>query len=424
MRNILFLFQNLKQVPALQWIKHRKLASTLHVADNDESGAPNTPVRNRAVWSNDGSVTTESWGNMDECGIIMLDGAESGIPIDEITIAEGGAITQDNQTLQMVVTELLPVDVTDSSVVWHVDIPEGSDARATISNDGVLTPILNGEVEVYATSPDEFAESNHIFINISGQVVSPFEVSILKNGDFVKGDDGLDSWNDITNTDYAEVNDGYLSITATPQTNRWDIGLGQTLTGITDENAGDMYTLKFKAWGSNALDTIPLIIEDIKNNYPKNALIEVPAEWTKDDGSDVQLPITDEPQWFEFPVSFPNWINSSSQYSFSFQIGSETGTFNFDSISMVNNADLKYISTGVSRINNNLESFKIYPNPATSKLNVDLTTANTKVVIYNSVGVKMEEIIVPETHHVFDVSNYSKGIYFIKANSTVVKFIR
>ena len=403
--------------------KTQEIGFDITVIDNDASDTPDNPVRNRVVWSNDGSITTESWGNMDECGRITLDGAEAGIPIDDITIGEGGEITQDNQTLQMVITEILPENVTDSSVVWNLVIPDGSTARATISKDGVLTPILNGDVEIYATSPDEFAESNHVIVHISGQVVSAFEVSILKNGDFVMGDDGLDFWNDITNSASAKVENGYLSIAATPQTYRWDIGLGQTLNGITDENSGDAYTLKFKAWGSNALDTIPLIIEDVNNNYPKNALIEVPAEWTKDDGSDVQLPITDEPQWFEFPVSFPNWQNNSSKYAFSFQIGMETGTFSFDSISLVNNADLQYISTGISRISN-IQSFNVYPNPATSKLYVDLPTANAKVSIYNSIGVKMEEIIVSGTHHEFDVSRYKAGLYFIKANNAVVKFVR
>ena len=79
-------------------------------------------------------------------------------------------------------------------------------------------------------------------------------------------------------------------------------------------------------------------------------------------------------------------------------------------------------STGIAQ--NKVESFKVYPNPAVSVLNVSLTTPNAVVAIYNNIGVKMEEIRVNGTHHVFDVSRYSKGLYFVKANDTVVKFVK
>lgn len=401
--------------------KTEPIGFDISISDNDAIATPNNPVRNRAVWSNVGAIN-ESWSNMDDAGIITLDGAEPGIPIDGITIA-GGEITQDGQTLQMTIIELLPEDVTDSTVVWYVRTPEGSTGRAKISTKGVLTPIIDGEVEVYAMSPDKYAESNHVIVPISGQIVTAFEVSYIKNGDFsVAGKDTMLYWNAVNNAEESIV-DGYLSVPATPQANRWDISVGQTLEGINDNNAADTYTFKFKAWGSNALDTIPLIIEDIVNGYPKNAIIGVPAGWAVGEGSDVALPITNTPQWFEFPVTFPKWVNNSSKYAFSFQIGGETGTFNFDSITMVNNADLAYITTSVSPIRS-LETFKVYPNPAVNKLHVEFTKANQRVAIYNSVGVKMDEAMVTGTHHMFDVSRYAKGMYIVRSENGVMKFVK
>jgi hypothetical protein len=36
----------------------------------------------------------------------------------------------------------------------------------------------------------------------------------------------------------------------------------------------------------------------------------------------------------------------------------------------------------------------------------------------------MEEAVVNGTRHEFDVSRYTKGLYFVKANNAVVKFIK
>jgi hypothetical protein len=86
-------------------------------------------------------------------------------------------------------------------------------------------------------------------------------------------------------------------------------------------------------------------------------------------------------------------------------------------------SDLEIISTATSQVKA-METFKVYPNPATSKLNVELSAINAKVEIYNSVGVKMDEAVVLGNRHIFDVSRYTKGLYFVKANGAVVKFIK
>jgi len=82
------------------------------------------------------------------------------------------------------------------------------------------------------------------------------------------------------------------------------------------------------------------------------------------------------------------------------------------------------LSGQVGVAQNSIKAVKVYPNPAVNELTVVLTANNAKVAIYNSVGKKIEEVIVNGTQHKFDVSRYAKGLYFVKANDTVVKFMK
>lgn len=78
--------------------------------------------------------------------------------------------------------------------------------------------------------------------------------------------------------------------------------------------------------------------------------------------------------------------------------------------------------TGIQQTIN--RQLKVYPNPAESEITVKLLSANQKVTIYNSVGQKMEEVFVSGTERTFDIRGYAKGLYFVKADNTVVKFIK
>ncbi len=79
-------------------------------------------------------------------------------------------------------------------------------------------------------------------------------------------------------------------------------------------------------------------------------------------------------------------------------------------------------ATGISQLSEN--KIKVYPNPVGNELHVVLTSVNSAVTIYNSVGQKIQEVNVSGTEHTFDVSSYARGVYFVKAGSTVVKFIK
>lgn len=71
-----------------------------------------------------------------------------------------------------------------------------------------------------------------------------------------------------------------------------------------------------------------------------------------------------------------------------------------------------------------INTIVVYPNPAVNELNVVLTQENGRISIYNSVGMKMDEVIVTGTSHKFDISNYAAGVYFVKTDNLVSKFIK
>ncbi len=66
----------------------------------------------------------------------------------------------------------------------------------------------------------------------------------------------------------------------------------------------------------------------------------------------------------------------------------------------------------------------VYPNPAVNVLNVSVTSEIATVSIFNSVGMKIEEAIVTGGEHVFDISSYAPGVYIVKSENQVAKFLK
>jgi len=82
------------------------------------------------------------------------------------------------------------------------------------------------------------------------------------------------------------------------------------------------------------------------------------------------------------------------------------------------------VNTGIK--DRKTASVKLYPNPAVNELKVSQIPANSKILIYNSLGKKLTETIVKgSSETTFDVSSYPHGIYFVKVNNNVAqKFIK
>ncbi len=382
---------------------------------------PEDDTRRRSVWANDNSDGLgEAWSNMDACGYITFEGAEAPVYIQEIALTVDGAITGDNQTLQ-IMAEVLPEDASDKTVKWVLTSKSGGAVRARISSAGVITPVVNEVLIVQAVSPDGFVYSNELEVSISGQIPTLGELSYIIDGFFDDADStGKVSsvWDTWAN---AIVTDGVLmfgpdEVLADP----WSYHLQQT-THIPFALKDLDYVISFKAW-ADAPRNMPLVLED---GYNDGAQWDTYFSSTNEywDGSKTyMIPLTTTPTVFTLHANFGPMKETTIQ-AFNWQVGKETPKMYLDSVYIISEADMALIPTAISQVRA-MESFKVYPNPATSKLNIELSTINSKVEIYNSLGVKMDEAVVFGNRHMFDVSAYAKGLYFVKANGAVIKFIK
>ncbi len=387
------------------------------INDND----PDNNTRRRGVWANVGPDATEAWSNMDQCGIITLEGAQV-IYVEEINISVDGAITADNQQLQINV-EVLPEDATVKTVKWKVRTADGSRARASISPSGLITPVTNEELIIYASDATDFVDSEEITVSITGQSVTAEEVNYIKNGNFdVVTETGAPG---VPWTGGSTVVDGVLNITNTngQGVNPWDWTVGQTLR-VPEELKDEPFVLRIKL-GISEADTVDVDFELAGDPYTRFGKTTDPK--SADGNSQWRwAPLDSEPTMYEIAIDNFSAMQTGAgalAHKFNLFAGLTNATVTVDSVYLLAVSDLALISTGISQ-QKALESFKVYPNPATSKLNVELSAINSRVEIYNSVGVKMDEAVVFGNRHSFDVSAYAKGLYFVKANGVVVKFVK
>lgn len=71
-----------------------------------------------------------------------------------------------------------------------------------------------------------------------------------------------------------------------------------------------------------------------------------------------------------------------------------------------------------------VHSLKLFPNPAINELNVILSHEMSTVSIYNSSGKLMSQVFLKGFEHKFDISNYASGLYIMKSENLVSKFIK
>lgn len=80
------------------------------------------------------------------------------------------------------------------------------------------------------------------------------------------------------------------------------------------------------------------------------------------------------------------------------------------------NSSLEYPAIyGTSNdLNKSYLSFKVFPNPTSGVLTVEMEEIPQKVILCNLIGVKVKEIYPGDTRFVLDMSSEYKGIYFLK----------
>lgn len=135
------------------------------------------------------------------------------------------------------------------------------------------------------------------------------------------------------------------------------------------------------------------------------------------------LPSTNPGTWIpiDLPLSSFLPINGASRNDLvQFVITSDLGTVYYDNLYLHKNT-LSTSSFGASNI-------KMYPNPASTILNINAQETIENVSIYNLLGQKVISVSPKSLEVTLDVANLQAGIYVVKANinGTVLstKFIK
>lgn len=101
----------------------------------------------------------------------------------------------------------------------------------------------------------------------------------------------------------------------------------------------------------------------------------------------------------------------------------QTGNVHYNAASDVSRELIVTLKTAINQITAE-NSFEIYPNPATDFVTVKLNSIQSSVVIYNSIGSTVFTNSNPDSELKIPVKQIGKaGVYFIKINSTVRKFV-
>jgi len=396
----------------------------VNIADMDAGEAP--PPRKRMMWSNVGAID-ENWNNMDDAGHLTFEGAETAILIDKVTVT-AGTVTVDNGTLQMVAT-IDPVDASNQKLRWS--IVEGGTGKASIdATTGVLTAIADGTVTVKAAATDGGWSEGTADVTISGQKIdqndiwnslnkiSKWNFNDGKTGDFPTGWSG---WVDggVADQVLPVIEDGIVAMKCglASDGNNWHYQLNQS--NLTCE-PNVPYTLKFKSWASAAATPCAVDFEDTPTlgytRYGSSSDAEAVSG-----GSEWHYSVGTDPTWITFHVVFDKLTPTSVQ-KIQWMNSLSTETVYLDSVLLIKDADLLLSAKELAA-----NTMKVYPNPvgAFNELNVNLTSLNAKVAIYNSLGQKLMEKTANGNLAKFNVSSLRKGMYFVRlSDGTTQKFIK
>ena len=369
---------------------------------------PDDTARKRAVWANIGTIN-ESYANMDDAGLVTFAGAEPGITIDAITLNNGGTITTDNGTLQMVAT-IVPANAT-SPIKWSVINGTG---QATINDTGLVKAIKDGTVSVKVKAADLMGVEAMVDVVISGQSPTRSEVSLVKDGFF--DDPTRAAWSGGT-----VVNGVLVCDPPAAGANPWD----WTTTQIVAVSMADKdvpYIFTFKAW-ADAIRTFNVDFEDSNNGFSRYGISSDP-EALPDGTSDWTFEVTTEPTVYVFHVTFTN-MKENARQSLQFMLGKADEQVYLDSVMLLKESDYNLYTSSKKSLSAN--SLNVYPNPVGSanQLNVTLTASNVKIAIYNAIGQKMMEKVSTGNLAKFDVSSLRKGLYFVRlSDGTTQKFVK
>ncbi|MBE0653166.1 MAG: T9SS type A sorting domain-containing protein [Bacteroidales bacterium] len=336
--------------------------------------------------------------------ISRLGGEATGI----IITGEGGVSTieTDKGTLQMN-AEFFPENAWIKSADWSVSNNSG---MALIDPNGLLTAVKDGIVTVKATARDGSGISATKEISISNQVKMGFPVGFEKMTDmawevFGNGSSGPSDFIRAQNPKISKEN---------PSNNVLKFIVNKDAESGTGAYSEAFAPLEF----TESMHAVSMwVYKSIKS--PTGFKVDQ----STNGGPDIELKITTKKLnfWEKLTFNFSEGIGYSYPRITIYPDYPDTRTAGtivyIDSIEMVTGP----VGVESSSLNKTL----IYPNPVIDELNVTLSSGNVWIEIYNNLGSKLDEFFVKGIQARIDVSDYPKGVYFIKVDKKdAYKFVK
>ena len=131
-----------------------------------------------------------------------------------------------------------------------------------------------------------------------------------------------------------------------------------------------------------------------------------------------------------------NWSGEVSWSLASYELPVGTHTLKWEytkDVSMSSGSDCAWIDNVVipaSTIITNVEevvveqNVAVYPNPANTVLNIQLSSGQSDVVIYNSLGQEVRRVEAVSGSVQINIEDLNPGLYFVKANNEMIKVIK
>jgi len=338
-------------------------------------------------------------------------GTGNEVLIQKITL-EGGSITTDNGTLQLNAT-VEPANATNKNLRWF--IKEGTDL-ALLTSTGLLSAISNGLVKLTVESRDGTFIGATTQVPISGQVVDKNDIfskmNSISNWDFSTDLAGWDGWADESVPDQISPvsSDGICEMKVGLASDGQNYHYQFNQQPLTCE-AGVPYTLKFKSWATAENTPCAVDFEDTELNLWNRYGSSSDAE-AQNGRSEWHYNVSTTPTWYTFNVVFDQMVEGTVQ-KMNWMLSLSNETIYLDSVLLIKSANLALPAPKL--ISN---SMKVYPNPVNkgNELTVSLATPNLNVSIYNSTGQKLIEKRAKGNMIRFNISNYRKGIYFVRSD--------
>lgn len=137
-------------------------------------------------------------------------------------------------------------------------------------------------------------------------------------------------------------------------------------------------------------------------------------------GNSASIPVDSTTGWQLISIDFSGdpatYNNANFAVKISYGAYTAGGNNRFDNVALFGAAP-----AGVNEINQAGDaSYTIFPNPASSNLQITSTTTGDKTLsVFNAIGQKVDEQHVSGTHFAVNVANLASGAYYVNIHETV-----